>query len=379
MIVPKERRPKFSNVRLGFVVDQCFARVPGGTARYTRELGAALAATAAERDSVEGWSAWHQDLEAGVIEGVGGPHRMGLPRVALARAWAAGSGPTPRGVDVVHAPTLFAPPRRGRPLVVTIHDAVPWTHPETLTPHGVHWHQRMGARAAKADVVVVPTHAVAEELGDHLTLRRIEVVGEGVSAAATNLPRDARERLARMGLTPGSYALMIGTAEPRKGFDVALEAWAGSAAPSAPLVIVGPTGWGGVELTHETEARGLGDDRVRLMGRLADEDLATVLASAGVLLAPSRAEGFGLPVLEAMSVGTPVVVSDAPALVEVAGGAGAVVPIGDAEALAAAARTMLEDPHTSEQARLAGRARSLEFSWESAATRLWAIYHALVA
>ena len=98
-----------------------------------------------------------------------GPVRLALPRRPLIAAWQQGRGPRPGDCDLVHAPTLLAPPRGRRPLVVTIHDAVPWTHPTTLTPRGVDWHRAMAARVARtADAVVVPTQAVADVLADLL-------------------------------------------------------------------------------------------------------------------------------------------------------------------------------------------------------------------
>src|SRR5664280_711188 len=118
--------------------------------------------------------------------------RRWLGRRTLTAAWERGVGPAPRTVDLVHAPTLLFPPRRWRPLVVTMHDTVPWTHPETLTARGVAWHRAAAARAAReADLVVVPTEAVATELAELLPLRaRPLVVGEGVSAGLV-VPPDA--------------------------------------------------------------------------------------------------------------------------------------------------------------------------------------------
>ncbi len=334
-------------MRLAVVAEQLRAAVPGGTGRYTRELLEALARVD-PADEIQPWYA----------PPTRGPAQLErLRRPLLAELWRRGLGPAPRQADVVFAPTPLAPPRRGRPLVVTLHDAVPWSAPETLTAHGAHWHRDIGRRIAlSADVVVTPTQAVADELRRHLPLRRVEVVGEGVSAAVTQVPADAAARAGRLDLPP-AYALMVGTLEPRKGLDVAARALADPAWPGLPLLVVGPRGWGTVP-----EAPG-----VRLLGRLSDPDLATAYARASVLLMPSRDEGFGLPVVEAMACGTPVVISDAPALVEVAGGAAVVTRRGDAAGLAAGtARAVAE----SEQLRTLGQHRSGAFTWGSAARKL---------
>ncbi len=362
--------------RLAVIVEQLLAPVPGGTGRYTAEIAAALAATAPAASTVAGWAAWHRALGA-AVPGVRGPRRLPLPRRGLVAAWERGLGPVPRDADVVHAPTPLAPPRRGVPLVVTIHDAVPWTHPWTLTPRGVAWHRRAGQRAARtADRVVVPTAAVADELSrvlPDLRADRLLVVGEGATAALASPPPDAAARADRLRLPP-AYLLSLATLEPRKGLDVLLAAVAEPAAPDLPLLVVGQPGWGGVDPATEAARRGLPPGRVRVLGRLADPDLAVVLHRAAGVVVPSRAEGFGLPVLEAMAAGVPVVSSDAPALVEVGGGATLVVRRDDPPALATALRAIVEDRELAARLSAAGRRRAGDFNWQAAARALWLAY-----
>jgi glycosyltransferase involved in cell wall biosynthesis len=116
---------------------------------------------------------------------------------------------------------------------------------------------------------------------------------------------------------------------------------------------------------------------VRVLGRLDDRDLAVVLHRAVALAAPSRAEGFGLPVLEAMAAGVPAVTSDAPALVEVGGGAALVVPRDDPAALAAGLAEAA-DPAGRAARAAAGRSRAAHYSWSAGARELWTLYSELV-
>ncbi|MGC7095629.1 glycosyltransferase family 4 protein [Amycolatopsis lurida] len=350
------------------IAEQLLAPVPGGTGRYTAELLRALAETVPDGWTLSSVVARHADVAAARVPGVDGPRVLALPPRALVAAWQLGLPWWPGG-DAVHATTPLAPPRapRGRRLSVTVHDTVPWTHPETLTPRGVSWHQKVIARAARrADALVVPTRAVADDLGARVAGRApVHVIGHGV----TELPREPADLL-----LPAEYVLAIGTVEPRKGIGLLIEAMARFDGP--PLLLAGQPGWGELDPAELAREHGLPADRLRVLGRLTDAELATALRGASVLAMPSLAEGFGLPVLEAMAAGVPVVHSDVPALVEVSGGAARVVPSGDAGALAAALREVLGSPSLSATMRTSGLTRSAEFSWRSAGRALWSVHTA---
>jgi glycosyltransferase involved in cell wall biosynthesis len=363
-------------MRLALIVEQALAPVPGGTGRYAVELAGALAGL--DGVDVTGWTAWHRGTAAATVPRVRGPRRLPLPGRPLIAAWERGLGPVPSGTDLVHATTLLLPPRRGRPLVVTIHDAVPWTHPETLTPRGVRWHRAMAQRAARtADAIVVPSAATARALAGVLDLERApEVVPLGVTALPA--PADAAARLERLGLTAGGYVLSLATLEPRKGLDVLIRAMATPAAPALPLVLVGAAGWGGVDPRAVAAEAGLAAGRLRVLGHLGDDDLAAVLGAATVLTVPSRVEGFGLPVVEGMAAGVPVVTSRDDALVEVGGPATLPSDTGDPDALADALARVCTDTALRASMIAAGRGRAAGYTWRATAERQAEIYRRLL-
>lgn len=366
-------------MRVGVIMEQALAPVPGGTGRYTVELAAALARTGGADDAVTGWTALHRDTGPAAVVGVTGPRRFALGRRALIAAWERGLPPAPHGADVVHAPTPLFPPRR-RPLVVTVHDTVPWTHPETLTARGARWHRDMVQRAARvADAIAVPTQTVADEVATLLPELdgRVHVLGAGVAAALRVEPEPAyAERVAQQLQLPDTFVFSLATLEPRKGLDVLVEALA--RVPAAPpLLVVGQPGWGGVDLPGAAQRAGLPPGQVRALGRLSDAELNVVLRRAALLVAPSRAEGFGLPVAEAMAAGTPVICSDAPALVEVAGPAALVVARDSAEELAEGITTVLTDDALRRRLIEAGLERSRRYDWDDVARRAWALYRSV--
>ncbi|MFJ3321394.1 glycosyltransferase family 4 protein [Curtobacterium sp. NPDC086286] len=374
---------------LHVVVDQIVAPVPGGIGRYAEELTRHLIAGAPEGADVAGIvSAVGKDELAHIrtlLPGLGDLDRLALPRRELSLAWQGGFvGGIGRGM--VHSPSVLAPLVKhdrfsdpGRQTVVTVHDTVPWTHPETLTPRGVHFHRAMVKRAWKhADAVVVPTHAVAATLnGIHRFDERLRVIG-GAPSGRLRTPVDADLRAERLGL-PERYVLAVGTLEPRKGLQYLIEAMAHPDAPAdVPLVIAGPDGWGDVDVYGTAERAGLSRDRVKVLGRIDDQDLAVAYDRATVFVFPSLAEGFGLPVIEAMSFGTPVVHSDDDAVREVASDAGVTVARDPRdsypERLAQAVYQVVNDPLLAGQLAVAGPDRARMYDWKDSAAETWQLH-----
>jgi len=374
---------------LRVIVDQVVAPVPGGIGRYAEELTRQLIATAPAGCDVEAVvsAVSRAELEhvRTLLPGLAGLDRLALPRRELALAWQGGFA---HGAShgMVHAPSVLAPlvkhdhhQEPGRQTVVTVHDTVPWTHPETLTPRGVHFHKAMVKRAFKhADAVVVPTHAVAAQLNEiHRFDDRLRVIG-GAPSGRLRVPVDADLRAERLGL-PDRYVLAVGTLEPRKGLAALIAAMAHPDAPAdVPLVISGPDGWGDVDVAGTAEGAGLSPDRVKVLGHVDDADLAVAYDRASVFVFPSLAEGFGLPVVEAMSFGVPVIHSDDEAVREVASDAGVAVARNPRESyperLAQAMYQVVNDPHLAGQLGVAGPDRARMFDWRDSALETWQLH-----
>ena len=167
--------------------------------------------------------------------------------------------------------------------------------------------------------------------------------------------------------------LFVGTAEPRKGLDVLVRAMADARLAGLSLVVAGPLGWGDVSVQSLAQDAGVGD-RTVVTGPVPDPDLAALYAGAQVVVMPSRAEGFGLPVVEAMAHGVPVVTSDDPALVEVGHGSTVTTPVGDPTALAAGIARVADEADLRATMVRAGRDRAAELTWTAAAERMWRVY-----
>ncbi|MDJ0324879.1 glycosyltransferase family 1 protein [Cryobacterium sp. PH31-AA6] len=377
-------------ITLRVVVDQMSSPVPGGIGRYTEELTRALIATAPVDCEVEGIvsassAEQYAALEA-ALPGLAGLHRTTLPRRELAAAWQLGIAGS-SGSGMIHAPGLLAPLRKhdivadGTQMAVTVHDVLAWTHPEALTTTTVAWTKAMLKRARKhADAVVVPSHAVANQLTEIVDLGdRIRVIG-GAVGSRFRLPSNssAAETVASALALPHEYIVTVGTLEPRKGVSALITALGLPGAPDLPLIVVGPDSWGELELSSVADEAGLPPGRVRSMIGLTDEQLAVVIDRAAVLVFPSLEEGFALPIIQAFHLGTPVIHSDAPALVEAGGEAGIVVEREDAagypERLAEALTRLLGDRALATRLGIVGSDRSRAFSWRDSAERVWQLH-----
>jgi glycosyltransferase involved in cell wall biosynthesis len=255
--------------------------------------------------------------------------------------------------DVVHGTNFVLPGRLRAAGVVTIHDLAFLDNPAELAPSDRDLPELVRRGAHRANVICTPTAAVADAVATRLDIDRSKIVVTplGVNPAWFTARPPDDERRARLGL-PSQYLLFAGAAGPRKGLDWLVRTH--EAAPDLPdLVFAGPGPFPRTARSRQT-------------GYLSDVDLRTVVAGASALVLPSRDEGFGLPVLEAMASDVPVVCTDLPALREVSGDCASLVPYGDVDALAEALRTAVIDPHAVATSS-ARRAQAASYTWHTCA------------
>jgi glycosyltransferase involved in cell wall biosynthesis len=262
--------------------------------------------------------------------------------------------------------------------VVTVHDLAFLRLPETHTAESRRYYAQTAASVQRAARVIAVSHATARDLVELLGAdpARVRVVHN--AAAEVFYPRSegALQALAAQLGTPlpRPYLLFVGTIEPRKNLPLLLEALALLVQHlDVHLVVAGRPGWLEQDSLAAVGRLGL-DGRVTFVGSLAEEPLAVLYSHAAVLAYPSLYEGFGLPLVEAMACGAPVVSSDAGPMPEVVGDAAVLLPPTDPRAWADALGRVLSDPATAAELRLRGIARAAEFSWARAARETRAVY-----
>ena len=333
-----------------------------GVGRYTLSLLAALTAHDDDLVATAFTFRGRDQLSSAVPPGVRVSARP-APARGLQELWARTDWPPVEllagRVDVFHATNFVLPPLRQARGVVTIHDLSYLRHPETVSSASARYRELVPRSLARASVVLTPSAATAAALQAEYDVRcPVVVTPLGVDeqwAKAAPLADSVRDRL---GL-PSTYLLFVGTLEPRKDLPTLLAAH--RMIPDAPaLVLVGPRGWG-----EQLDVTGC-----ITPGYLGDDVLPGVVAGAAALVLPSRDEGFGLPVIEALSAGTAVVASDLPVLREVGGDVTTYAEAGNPAAFAAALQQVLDDPGD----RTARRAHGAAYTWTRCADATRAAY-----
>jgi len=245
--------------------------------------------------------------------------------------------------------------------VVTVHDTAFLRDPGHFTPHGVEYFTRaLETTRRRADLVIVPSRATAQDCESAgIASERIRVIPHGVRAAPVTAGVVETFREARGLSRP--YVLWVGTREPRKNLPTLLEAYREVSQHSdLDLVLVGPEGWGD-DTAERALLATLPAGRVHVLGRLEDQDLDAAYAGARVFCFPSSWEGFGLPVLEAMARGVPVVTSRGTSMEEVTGPDAVLIDPASVPEVAAGILEAAGPRH--DELAAAGPVRAQEFTW----------------
>jgi alpha-1,3-rhamnosyl/mannosyltransferase len=360
-----------------------------GIAAYTRNLAEALL----ETGRVEpfffyglGWSPKVRDVADVAVPAVDRlrmlarkilPHAYELRRFVQQRSFR-------RGVrayrpHIYHDPNYLAY-RFDGPIVITVHDLSHVRYPETHPAERVRAMNKFLPRAIEmASEIIVDSHFVKGEVVNHFRVdpRKVHAIHLGVGDDFSQRPVDVvRDALAGFGLTHKSYIFAVGTLEPRKNLIQAIDAYVGlpeTIRTSTPLVIAGMKGWlsGDIEARlRKHEERG----EVRWLGYVPARILPMLYSGASMLVYPSLYEGFGLPVLEAMASGIPVITSNRASLPEVAGDVGFAVDPHDVEALRACMRSLIEDNEEATRRGAMGIARARQFTWQACAQQTLVVY-----
>lgn len=359
--------------RVAVTLEQCWHRVPGGTARAALDTTAAIRRQGSVR--LIGVAACHRrDPEAPWLPSI--PVAMlPLPRHALYESWHRFGWPSVERatgpVDVIHV-TGWAMPPRTAPIVATLHDLAFLRYPRYFTRNGLRFFAAALDRMRRdADLVLCSSRATRDDaLEAGFRSDRLSVVPLGVDAPMID-DTDIDGVRGRFGIQ-GRYVLHLGTAEPRKNAGALLRI-----APSLPedvtVVFAGGSGWG----DHLGDPRPTGR-RIVEVGFVGDADKWALLAGASCFVFPSHWEGFGLPVLEAMAVGTPVVTSSGTATAEIVGDDGLCVDPNDDDALARAVRRVLDDPDLAAHCAESGRRVARGFTLDRNASATIGAYHEVI-
>lgn len=359
-------------MNVAFHTDQLWYSAPGGIGTYVRQLLAAISATP-DRPSITtfqvGTDADRRDADILVP----GSIRTLYPRWDLT-----GRPSLPDALtvcDLVHATNHAAipPAASNQALVATIHDVAFDVFPGAF-PTSWRWLYRAGVRAAvrRADVIVTPSRATAADLERRYGVDPTRLRVTPLASALPTTAEDPARTLAALGIDP-PFIVCPATLEPRKNQMRLIRAYR-QAAPDVPhaLVLSGPDGWGTGEVAAEL-ARG-GPGRVIRTGLATDAELDTLLRAADLVAYPSLYEGFGLPVIEAMTRGVPVLASTTPAVAETAGGAALLVDPEDVAAIAEGLARVLTDRTLHDDLVAKGTDRAAGFSWEATARATLAAY-----
>jgi glycosyltransferase involved in cell wall biosynthesis len=290
-------------------------------------------------------------------------------------------------VDIVHSPSFFMPLSRGKAKhVITVHDLTSYSLPQhhTRFRRSFAYLKLLAASIRRADLICVPSQATRQQLQEYfpkVVAGRIRVIPHGISERFRPVAPEEVSAVRQRLQLHWPYILFVGTLGSRKNLFHLLDSYSKLAEQEdlqEHLVLVGLRESGSRELLRRIESPEL-QQRVHLLGYVADEDLSAVYCGATIFVYPSISEGFGLPPFEAMACGTPVIVSQIPAFTENLAGAAEFISLAEPGALGEATRRLLSDASLRARYRAAGLQRAKAFCWQRTAAETMRCYEELGA
>jgi glycosyltransferase involved in cell wall biosynthesis len=281
--------------------------------------------------------------------------------------------------DVVHYPSFVMHPQRHGARVVTIHDLMPLTHPGHYPSSDCSDYWREVPKAVKrADAIVAVSHYTKAQIVGHFKVPedRVAVVHHGVHARFRAATAEEVAAVRARYRLPSRYVLFVGSEETRKNVPLLIDAariWRARGATDIAVVLAGKPSWGSGAIVKRVAACGL-QGTVHRLGHIAGRDLPALYSGAEAFVLPSIAEGFGMPLLEAMACATPVIAADTTSLPEVVGDAGLLFDPYRAADLADCVARVAGDRALKERLIERGLTRAREFTWERAAYETLAVY-----
>jgi glycosyltransferase involved in cell wall biosynthesis len=366
----------------------------GGIGRYTRELVRALVQSESFGDYEYVFFSARPDQNLPVLDPLPQGEniiyrRAPVSQVWLYRLWHRLRIPVPiqtatGNLDLFHSPDFVLPAVRGPiPKLLTVHDLSFIHYPEAFTPALVRYLNQVVPRSIEqANRILADSQATKKDLIDHwqVPADKITVLYSGVSNSFKPITdkgklKDIRNRY---GLGDKPYLLGVGTLQPRKNYSLLIRAFK-EVAQQFPhnLLIAGGKGWLYEEMMTQVDQLGL-YDRVRFLGFVADDDLPGLYSQAALFVFPSLYEGFGLPLLEAMACGVPVISSNSSSLPEVVGDAAVTLPPENADAWSDTILALLADSTLRTSLVADGFLQARHFTWKRAAKQLMSIYEELL-
>lgn len=347
-----------------------------GTGRYINELAKVLLTETKDHEFFFVWPHNHAapgaDCEARLIRKPDTPFsrlyhdHFGMDRIA-------------RDINAtfVHYPTGIGPRFSKTPFVLTVHDMCFFRHPEWFSKsRALYYRNVMAAGIRAATHIIADSQATATDIMELMNIpeSRIDVIPLGVDNCFTPATVAQKEQVRKTYNLPERFFLFVGTLEPRKNLARLIQAWESVRDQVPPLVIAGRHGWGNSGIAeHET-----GTDLI-LLDHIPQEHLPALYSAATAFVWPSLMEGFGLPPLEAMACGTPVLTSNTSSLPEVVGDTAIQVDPLDVDAIAAGMTTLATNKELRPSLIEKGKARSTTFSWKATTEKTITVYEKICA